>query len=307
MQMEKRPRSIYKLQDSGAVLVVWSEATNDAWTYLKTTLNNLIKNAVADESQPYSPTSVIDSILQESASEGTTRMRYCGSEPSSIEQAVEQAVSQGCKQVLVVPVALAMEESPSGASLRNMSERIAALNERYPNTEIVYLGPPFDRVHRITAILATAHQQAPELDSRLQGVVERGFKGDWALFARFMEKLQAALPVDTRVALRGSVVTGTNYHTGQPFDAKGTGTSDLDLVLMGEQAMAEWKPEAFFFPNVNTFPLSDEMPDTAPHLNPTRVKLQAMVNRPVNIQAMQKWFLDMRSELQGTPYVFLDA
>jgi hypothetical protein len=297
----------YNLRDTGAVLVVWSEVTNDAWSQLKTTLNSLIKNADADESQPSSPTSVIDSILQESGRDGATRMRYCGSEPSSVEEAVEQAASQVCKQVLVVPVALAMERAPNGASLRDMSERIANLNARFPNTEIVYLGPPFDRIHRITSILATAHQQAPETDSLLQGVIERGFKGDWALFARFMEKLQATLPVDMRVALRGSAVTGQNYNTGQPFDANGPGTSDLDLVLMGEQVMAEWQPEAFYFPNVNTFPLGDEMPDAAPRLNPTRVELQAMVERPVNIQAMQKWFLDMRSELQGTPYVFLDA
>ena len=85
------------------------------------------------------------------------------------------------------------------------------------------------------------------------------------------------------------------------------GYCDYALVLMGESAMAEWKPEAFFFPGVNTLPLSDENPDIAPRLEPVREELQRMVNRPVNIQAMQKWFLDMRSELQGTPYIFLDA
>jgi hypothetical protein len=304
--LEKTVRK-YNLRDAGAVLVVWSEVTNDVWSQLKATLGSLVKNANSDETQPSSPTGVIDGILQESASEGATRMRYCGSDPGVIEAAIQQAAAQGCRNVLVVPVALAMERSPNRESLHPLSERIAALNAHHPNTEIVYLGPPFDRVHEITSVLATAHQQAPETDSLLQGAVERGFKGDWALFARFMETFQKSLPVDTRVALRGSVVTGENYQTGQPFDANGPGTSDLDLVLMGESAMAEWKPEAFFFPGVNTLPLSDEMPDIAPRLEPVRDELQRMVNRPVNIQAMQKWFLDMRSELQGTPYIFLDA
>lgn len=71
--------------------------------------------------------------------------------------------------------------------------------------------------------------------------------------------------------------------------------------------MAEWKPEAFYFPNVNTMPLSDHSPDIAPALNAVREELQAMVGRPVNMQAMQPWFLDMRADLQGTPYVFLGS
>jgi hypothetical protein len=248
---------------------------------------------------------VIDGILQQAMNGGATRMRYCESDPDSIAEAVAQAASQSCKQVLVMPVALAMDRRHNPALFEDMPGRIAELDARHPDTEIIYLGPPFDRVHRITSVLATAHE--PETDQLLQQAIERGFKGDWALFARFMHTLQAALPVDTRVALRGSALTGASYHGGQPFDAKGPGTSDLDLVLMGDAAMAEWKTEAFFFPGVNTIPLSDETLDAAPRLNPVREELQQMVGRPVNIQAMQKWFLEMRSELQGTPYVFLDG
>jgi hypothetical protein len=303
MQMEKAAPNLYNLRDTGAVLVVWSP--NDALSQLRTSLRKLIQNANTDETQPNSPSSVIDAILQQSLDGGTTRMRYCSSEPPAVEEAVEQAAMQGCNQVLVVPVVLAMERPKGPIMLHDLPARIAALDARFPNTEILYLGPPFDRVRRISTVLTGAHEETQS--ALLKSAIERGFNGDWALFARFMEKLQSALPVETRVALRGSAVTGENYHTGEPFDAKGPGTSDLDLVLMGEQVMAEWKPEAFYFPNINTMPLSDETPDVAPRLNPLRVELQQMVNRPVNIQAMQKWFLDMRSELQGTPYVFLDA
>jgi hypothetical protein len=303
--MQKPYSQNYNLRDTSAVLIVWSEAATDAWSQLRTTFSRLMQNASTDDTQPSSPASVIDGILHQSMNGGATRMRYCDSDPDSIAEAVAQAASQSCKQVLVMPVALAMDKRPDPKLFEGMAGHIAELDTRHPDTEIIYLGPPFDRVRRITSILSTAHE--PETDQLLQQTIERGFKGDWALFARFMQKLQTALPVDTRVALRGSAVTGESYPGRQPFDVKGPGTSDLDVVLMSESAMAEWKPEAFFFPNVNTMPLSDEMPDIAPRLNPVRVELQQMVGRPVNIQAMQKWFLDMRSELQGTPYVFLDA
>lgn len=120
-----------------------------------------------------------------------------------------------------------------------------------------------------------------------------------------MQELRSALPPGTRVAIRGSTLTGRSWSTGRPFDALGPGTSDLDLVLIGKEAMAKWSSKAFYIPGVNTMPLSDKMPDIAPALNPVRVALQQMVGRPVNFQAMPQWFLELRRLILGQPYMVL--
>ena len=111
----------------------------------------------------------------------------------------------------------------------------------------------------------------------------------------------------TQIALRGSAIQGYSYKTLEPFDAGGRGSSDLDVVLFGDDAMSAWDAEAFFIPGINTMPLGDESPWIAPAIEPARSEAQKVARRPVNIQAMARWFMDIRSGLQGTPYVLLDA
>ena len=78
------------------------------------------------------------------------------------------------------------------------------------------------------------------------------------------------------------------------------------VALIGDEAMAAWAPEAFYLPGVNTHPLYDEARDIAsPTLEEARAAAQAVAGRPVALQAMTRWFLDLRSGLQGTPYVVL--
>ena len=98
-----------------------------------------------------------------------------------------------------------------------------------------------------------------------------------------------------------------SYKSGEPFDGRGPGTSDLDVVLVGDEAMAEWQPDAFYLPGVNTMPLWDEARWVAPQARPASGEAQELAGRPVSLQAMALWFLDLRSSLQGTPYVTLDA
>ena len=100
------------------------------------------------------------------------------------------------------------------------------------------------------------------------GVVERAFGGDPARFGRFISTLQAAVPDGTRIILRGSAVQGVSYKSGEPFDGRGPGTSDLDVVLVGDEAMAEWQPDAFYLPGVNTMPLWDKARWVAPTARP---------------------------------------
>ena len=184
---------------------------------------------------------------------------------------------------------------------------LRALEEAFPSVEILYAGPPFPQMAGMERFLETIREEEPVAAERLKRVVKLGFKGDWDLFAGFMETLQEALPPDTRVAMRGSSVTGVNYLTGAPFDQAGPGTSDLDLTLVGEDPLSRWGQDGFYIPGALTMPLGDEDPGFAPWLEPTRKRLQRMVGRPVHIQAMSRWLLEVRRGLLGMPYLFLDA
>jgi hypothetical protein len=137
--------------------------------------------------------------------------------------------------------------------------------------------------------------------------LERGFGGDPVRLRRFVSTLRAALPPGTTIALRGSTVAGQSYKTGEPFDAGGPGTSDLDVVIVGEPVVGLWVPEAQLLGGINTLPLSDDAAWVAPALDRARRRAQAIARRPVSIQAMAGWFLDLRTLVQGQPYVVLNG
>jgi hypothetical protein len=137
--------------------------------------------------------------------------------------------------------------------------------------------------------------------------LERGFGGDPVRLRRFVSTLRAALPPGTTIALRGSTVAGQSYKTGEPFDAGGPGTSDLDVVIVGEPVVGLWVPEAQLLGGINTLPLSDDADWVAPALDRARRRAQAIARRPVSMQAMAGWFLDLRTLVQGQPYVVLNG
>ena len=58
---------------------------------------------------------------------------------------------------------------------------------------------------------------------------------------------------------------------------------------------------------INTLPLSDDAGWVAPALDRARRRAQAIARRPVSIQAMAGWFLDLRTLVQGQPYVVLNG
>lgn len=138
-------------------------------------------------------------------------------------------------------------------------------------------------------------------DEIIERIVRLGFWGDQARYDRFIQTLKEELPEGTEVALRGSVVTGEK-HEGGHFDADGPGTSDLDVTLLGDEVMEMWDREYFYIPRVNTKPLSDECPEACPPLNDLRCRLQLLVRRPVNFQAMARLFLQGRDKLAHQPY-----
>ena len=135
-------------------------------------------------------------------------------------------------------------------------------------------------------------------------VIRLAFHGDPSRLEQFCRVLLQAVPPETAAVLRGSSVTGES-HEGEPFDAKGPGTSDLDLTLVGGEVLDWFEPEGFYIPGAHSKPLSDKDPDIAPKLAPLREKLTAMVGRPVNIQGTKDWVMFVREHLMNQPYLTL--
>jgi hypothetical protein len=136
-------------------------------------------------------------------------------------------------------------------------------------------------------------------------VIRLVFDGDAGRLDEFCRIVESYLPAGTSVVLRGSAVTGERWDDGAPFDADGPGTSDLDLTLVGDEAINLYNAEGFYVPLIHSKPLSDKDPDIAPFLVPLREKLQKMVRRPVNIQATRDFVMYLRGDLIGQPYLTL--
>lgn len=159
----------------------------------------------------------------------------------------------------------------------------------------------------LTASSEARLEQSRELTEaeKRANVIRLAFSGDEDLFCRFCDEVRAAIPENTGVVLRGSAVTGERWKDGQPFDADGAGTSDLDLTLVGDEVIGLFKVTGFFVPGVHSRPLSEEDPEIAPDLIPLRQKLMSMVGRPVNIQATRDFVMYLRGEVIGQPYLVL--
>ena len=136
-------------------------------------------------------------------------------------------------------------------------------------------------------------------------VVRLAFAGQPEQLERFCRAIDEVIPPGTIVVLRGSAVTGHRWKDQAPFDADGPGTSDLDLTLVGDEAVALFKPTGFFVPGVHSRPVSDEDPDIAPSLIPLREALMVMTGRPVNIQASRDVVIQFRGGLLDQPFLTL--
>ena len=147
-------------------------------------------------------------------------------------------------------------------------------------------------------------EELTEAEKR-EKVISLAFGGRRERYDEFCERVRRAIPPGTGVVLRGSAVTGKRWKDGAPFDADGPGTSDLDLTLVGDDAIGLFKVTGFFVPGVHSRPLSDEDPDIAPDLVPLRRELMEMVKRPVNVQATRDFVMYLRGELIGQPYLTL--
>jgi len=142
-------------------------------------------------------------------------------------------------------------------------------------------------------------------EEKRTNVLRLAFGGDHERFDEFCGMIRQEIPEGTGVILRGSAVTGERWKDGAPFDADGPGTSDLDLTLVGEEAVKLFKPTGFFVPGVHSRPVSEEDPDIAPSLIPLREALMVMTGRPVNIQASRDVVIQFRGGLLDQPYLTL--
>ena len=139
-------------------------------------------------------------------------------------------------------------------------------------------------------------------------VVQLAFGGDEERFREFVETVRNAIPLGVGAVLRGSTVTGRRWKDDAPFDVDGPGTSDMDLTLIGGEALKLFRLDGFYVPGLHSRPLSDdEDPGIAPDLVSLRQKLRMMVGRPVNIQATGDLVMFLRGDLLGQPYLTLVA
>jgi hypothetical protein len=145
----------------------------------------------------------------------------------------------------------------------------------------------------------------PTEEEMRANVIRLAFGGSEERFHEFCETLRAEVPGGTEVVLRGSAVTGWRWKADAPFDSEGPGTSDLDVTLVGDEAIHFYKITGFFVPGVHSRPMSEDAPEIAPELIPLREKLMAMAGRPVNIQASRDLVMQFRGDLLGQPYLVL--
>ena len=147
----------------------------------------------------------------------------------------------------------------------------------------------------------------PELtDADKRGnLIRLAFGGSEDRLEEFLGVIRQEIPPGTGVVLRGSAITGKRWKDGAPFDADGTGTSDLDLTLVGDAVIGLFTVTGFFVPGCHSRPLSEEDPDIAPELIPLRETLMAMTGRPVNIQASRQFVMQFRGDVLGQAYLTL--
>lgn len=137
-------------------------------------------------------------------------------------------------------------------------------------------------------------------DATWERILRLAFDGDHSRMLHFLKELDAMAPAGSEVILRGSAVTGTRWADGQPFDADGPGTSDLDITFLSADVLDLF--EEFYIPGMHSAPLSDDHPDAAPRLCELRCRLCEIAQRPVNLQASRNLVQFVRDVLFDQPY-----
>ena len=150
---------------------------------------------------------------------------------------------------------------------------------------------------------ATGEEDAGDQRTIRERVTRLAFGGDPSRFDEFVQTLADATPGGVEVILRGSAVTGHKWHSDEPFDADGPGTSDLDVTFVGGDMVSLYRD--FHIPGIHSAPLSEAHPFASPALGPLRKRLCAMTGRPVNLQATTSLVQFLRDVVMDQPYLVL--
>jgi hypothetical protein len=154
----------------------------------------------------------------------------------------------------------------------------------------------------------TVEQQKPDSeltdDEMRANAVRLAFGGDRSKFEEFCRVLEEMIPENTGAVLGGSSVMGHSFE-GDPYDAEGPGSSDLDVYLIGNAAIDYFGLEGFWIPGIHSHPVKDGDEEIAPGLKPLRHRLKAIVGREVTLQASQSFYYWFREKWLGQPYLLL--
>jgi hypothetical protein len=163
---------------------------------------------------------------------------------------------------------------------------------------------PSSRTPRNSARSASSGEVDPgDQDTIRERVTRLAFDNDPDRFAEFVRAIDEATPAGVEVILRGSAVTGHKWHSEEPFDADGPGTSDLDVTFVGGDMVTLFRD--FHIPGIHSAPLSEAHPFASPALGPLRKRLCAMCGRPVNLQATTSLVQFLRDVVMDQPYLVL--
>ena len=158
--------------------------------------------------------------------------------------------------------------------------------------------------HASDAASTEQHSEDPgDQDAIRERVTRLAFDDDPDRFAEFVRAIDEATPAGVEVILRGSAVTGHKWHSDEPFDADGPGTSDLDVTFVGGDMVTLFRD--FHIPGIHSAPLSEAHPFASPALGPLRKRLCAMCGRPVNLQATTSLVQFLRDVVMDQPYLVL--
>jgi hypothetical protein len=160
-----------------------------------------------------------------------------------------------------------------------------------------------DQAASNAARAAQQTEDAENQDTIRKRVTRLAFDDDPDRFAEFVRVIDEATPAGVEVILRGSAVTGHKWHSDEPFDAEGPGTSDLDVTFVGGDMVTLFRD--FHIPGIHSAPLSEAHPFASPALGPLRKRLCAMCGRPVNLQATTSLVQFLRDVVIDQPYQIL--
>ena len=145
----------------------------------------------------------------------------------------------------------------------------------------------------------TEHELTDE--EKREMMIELVFDGDRDRFNEFCDIVYEALPEDTYAVIRGSSITNERYDDGAPFDASGPGTSDVDLTLVGPNALSFYILDAEGYIAIDGFdygPIEAQVdrvqagqaPVAAPHRRPHRFDdVAAGHRRPRFLAGRYRW------------------